>query len=38
MDIKGNMKDAMLNVAIAKYELRGAENKQDLKIKNKICF
>ena len=38
MGIKGNMKDAMLNVAITKYELGGAENKQDLKEKNKICF
>ena len=38
MGIKGNMKDAMLNVAIAEHELDGAENKQDLKEKNKICF
>ena len=38
MGIKGNMKDVMLKVAIAEHELDGAENKQDLKGKNKICF
>ena len=38
MNIKVNIKDAMLDVVFGGHGFVGAENKQDLKKKNERCY